>query len=122
MNRFFIAISGVVFAILVSGRIAFKSGWIITLPSFFYETTLLVACLTGVIFIYLFKSNNPSFFVQLYLLSMTVKLLACLGYNLFMMIEDRPGGVMNVLYFLFNYFVFTFLEIAFLYRKISDKR
>lgn len=110
-----------VFAILLSGKIALKLGWIITLPSFFYETTLLVVFTTGVIFIYLFKSNNPSFFVQLYLLSMTVKLLAYLAYNLFMMIEDKPGGVINVLYFLFNYFVFTFLEIVFLYRKISDK-
>ena len=106
-------------AILLSGALAFHQGWITSLPSFFYETTALVVFMTSVIFVYLYKSENASFFVQLYLLSMVVKLVAFFAYNIIMILDDRPGAVMNVLYFLLNYFVFTILEIGFLYRKIS---
>lgn len=97
----------------------YYQGWIPRIPSFLYETTLLMAFITGLIFAYLYRSGTPSFFVRLYLLSMVVKLLACLTYNLIMVMDDRQGAVMNVVYFLLTYFIFTAVEIGFLYRKIS---
>lgn len=96
-----------------------SSGWLPGIPSFLYETTWLVALVTTVIFVYLYRSRRASWFVQLYLLSMVVKLLAYFAYNTLMILEDRQGAVRNVLYFLGLYFVFTAVEIAFLYGKIS---
>ena len=99
---------------------AFDSlGWLAHLPSFLYETTFLVLVITLVIFAYLYHSKRPSFFVQLYLLSMAVKLIAYFAYTLIMILEDRPGAIMNVLYFLIIYILFTAIEITFLYKKIS---
>ena len=96
-----------------------SSGWLPGIPSFLYETTWLVALVTTIIFVYLYRSRRASWFVQLYLLSMVVKLLAYFAYNTLMILEDRQGAVRNVLYFLGLYFVFTAIEIAFLYGKIS---
>lgn len=98
---------------------AFSRGWIPGIPTFLFETTWLVAFATTVLFIYLYRAGKSSWFVQLYLLSMAVKLLAYFAYNLIMVMEDRKGAVMNVLYFLALYFIFTAVEIAFLYRRIS---
>ena len=98
---------------------AHHQGWLPAEPSFLYETAWLVAIITAVIFVYLYRSRSASWFVQLYLLSMAVKLLAYFAYNLVMILEDRQGAVPNVLYFLALYFVFTAVEIAFLYPKIS---
>ena len=78
-----------------------------------------MAFMTSIIFVYLYRRGTPGLFVQLYLLSMAVKLLACLAYNLLMIIEDGSGAIPNVLYFLFVYTVFTAVEIGFLYKKIS---
>jgi predicted membrane channel-forming protein YqfA (hemolysin III family) len=97
----------------------FRQGFISRLPSFLYETTWLVAIFTAVIFVYLYRSSKSGYFVQLYLLSMVVKLLACFAYNLIMITADRPGAILNVLYFLLVYVLFTAVEIGFLYRKIS---
>lgn len=97
----------------------FNQGWLPAMPSFLFETTWFVAFATTVIYVYLYRSKNPSFFVQLYLLSMAVKLMAFFGYTLFMILEDRQGAAPNVVYFLVIYFLFTIVEIAFLYRRIS---
>ena len=78
-----------------------------------------MAFVTTVIFVYLYRLAKPSVFVQLYLFSMAVKLLACFAYTLLMIREDKSGAVVNVLYFLIVYLLFTALEIAFLYRRIS---
>ena len=58
-------------------------------------------------------------FVQLYLLSMAVKLLASLAYCLLMVLDDRQGAILNVIYFLIIYILYTSLEIGFLYRRMS---
>lgn len=93
--------------------------WIGALPGYLYETTWVVAIFTTVIFIYLYRWRKPSYFVQLYLLSMAVKLLAYFTYNLIMIMDDPEGARANVLFFLAVYFLFTAVEIAFLFRRIS---
>ena len=94
--------------------------WIARKPSFLHESTWLVAFATSLIFFYLYRWAKPKLFVQLYLLSMVVKLLACFAYTLLMILQDKDGAVPNVIYFLAIYILFTTLEIAFLYRKISN--
>ena len=88
-------------------------------PSFLYETTAVVALFTLIIFTYLHRSAKPSMFVQLYLLSMAVKLVAYFAYVLIVVLEDPRGATANALYFLLVYTVFTVVEVAFLYRKIA---
>ena len=89
------------------------------MPSFLYETTWLVAFITSVIFVYLYRMARPSLFVQFYLLSLVVKLVACLSYALFVVLENRDDALANVLYLLAVYLLYTALEITFLYRRIS---
>ena len=78
-----------------------------------------MAFITTVIFVYLYRSGKRSHFVQLYLLSMVVKLIACLVFILLIVLEDRQRAVANAMYFLTVYAVFTAVEIGFLHRKIS---
>lgn len=92
------------------------------LPSFFYQTLILLVFATITIFAYLYKVDKPDFFVQLYLLTMAIKLLAFGAYNLFMILEDKAGAPANVVFFMLLYIVFTVLEITFLYRKITGTR
>jgi hypothetical protein len=116
--RFFVALFVVATAIVSMMLIIISKG-LIQKPSFFFETTVLLVFSTGLIFTYLFKTAKPDFFVQLYLLTMAVKLLAYGAYNLLMILDDSAGAPLNVVYFMISYFIFTALEITFLYRKIS---
>ena len=50
---------------------------------------------------------------------MAVKLLAYGAYMLGMILQDKAGAAANVVFFMVVYFVFTALEIGFLYRKIQ---
>ena len=47
------------------------------------------------------------------------RFIAYLAYNLVVVLEDRVGAFANVIYFLLVYFLFTAIEIGFLYRKVS---
>jgi hypothetical protein len=87
-------------------------------PSFFYQTLVFLVFGTALIYRYLYKLDKPDIFVQLYLLTMMVKFLAYGAYMLFVILEDRPSAAPNVAFFMIVYFIFTVLEIVFLYRKI----
>jgi hypothetical protein len=90
-------------------------------PSFAYQTLFLLAFATGLIYRYLYSLKKPEHFVQLFLLLTVVKLVAFLGYNFFMVIKDKPGAKYNVVFFLIAYFLYTFFEIVFLYRRVSSQ-
>lgn len=100
-------------------ELAARQAWIYQTPSFLYETTWLVALITSILFVYLYRLEKATYFVQLYLLSMVAKLIAYLVYNTIIVLEEPGNAVANVVYFLIVYLVFTALEIGFLYRKIS---
>jgi hypothetical protein len=89
-------------------------------PSFFLTTLLLLFLVTTIIFLYLYNAKKPQFFLQLYLFTMLMKLVLYCVYN-FIMVTRHPKGAMgNVVFFMATYFVFTALEIVFLYRKIAS--
>ncbi len=119
MIRFGIVLT--VAALVVGGFTwgAFALQWIDQLPSFFYQTLFFLVFSTITIFAYLHKIDKPAFFVQLYLLTMAVKLLAYGAYNLVMILKDNAGASVNVVFFMTSYFIFTVLEIAFLYKRIT---
>lgn len=95
-------------------------GWFL-LPTFFLKTLIFLVFSTSVIFVYLYQANKPTFFLQLYLVTMVLKLLAYCAYNFIMILNDRASAVGNVVFFMVTYFLFTILEIAFLYHKISGQ-
>jgi hypothetical protein len=105
--------------ILYGGGILTSQYAVIPLPSYFVQTLLFLVFSTGLLFAYLYRSASPGYFVQLYLLSMAIKLLAYGAYNLVIIRSDPSGAIPNVVFFMLAYFIFTVLEIVFLYRKIS---
>jgi len=89
------------------------------LPSFFYTTLLFLVLGTGLVYTYLYKSDK-SVFIQTYMLTMVLKLLAYLAYAFIMVMQDKEGAFANVVFFMVLYFTYTLLELVFLYRRISD--
>ena len=83
---------------------------------------MLLAASTGIIFRYLHKADSGAFFVQMYLLTMAIKVLAYGAYNLIMILRDKGSAVENVVFFMVTYFIFTALEIGFLHRKITTRK
>ena len=120
MIRFFLTLVGVTLLFVLAAWIIIDQQWVTSLPSFFYQTLIFLFFGTGLLFVYLYRFDKPDFFVQLYLLTMAVKLLAYGAYNFFMVMEDKMGARQNVVWFMILYFIFTVLEIGFLYRKISN--
>lgn len=94
-------------------------GWIVAIPSYYIQSTLLLVISTIVIYRYLDRVNRPAMFVQIYLLSMVIKLLAYGTYVALMIAADKAGANGNVFFFLILYVLFTALEVAFLHRKIA---
>ena len=92
--------------------------WIKRPPSFYHETLAFLFLATLTIF-YKLTRVRDSMFVQFYLLSMAVKLLAYTSFNLVIVLKDRVGALENVIFFMLVYTTFTVLEIAFLYRRFS---
>lgn len=122
MIRFTIAALVVAIVMVVAVHTAVYFGWLGSLPSFTYQSAIFVAFTTIVIYVYLHKVSKPDFFVQLYLLTMAVKLLGYGAYAVFMILEDQHGAGKNVVFFLLLYVVLTTLEISFLYRKIARQK
>jgi hypothetical protein len=91
------------------------------LPSFFYQSLVLLTLSTIGLYYYLvrIRKNRPDFFVHFYLASIAIKLLAYGAYLALIIWEDRPGALENVVFFIAVYAVFTALEVGFLWRQIS---
>jgi hypothetical protein len=88
-------------------------------PSFSTQTIILVSFITLAIFFYLSKPKLQAYFLPLYLASIAVKLIAYCAYNFLIILRDRSNAFANVIVFLIVYLIFTGIEIAFLYRKIT---
>lgn len=117
MIRFYIVLLGV--AILLASATQFLIYYLVlNKPSFFWETFILLVFGTGVIYRYVYQTNQSTF-VLVYLSTLVLKLLAYLGYCLLMVMMDRTGAVENVVFFMIAYFVFTVVEVIFLYPRIS---
>lgn len=118
MLRFFISLFIAALLLYAGVRFGVSLGYFHR-PSFFNVTLIFLVFSTGLIFMYLWQADKPGFFLQLYLLTMAVKLLAYCAYNLIMILKDKPSAIGNVVFFMIAYFLFTLLEIAFLYGKIN---
>jgi len=95
--------------------------WISELPSYFFQTVIFLLFGTSLLYLYLYKFNKPDFFVQFYLLTMGVKLIAYGAYNFVVIMQDKKGATQNVVWFITLYIIFTVLEVGFLHRKITNQ-
>ncbi len=115
MLRFLIASGIVVVVAVVVGMT------LVHQPSFYFQTLALLAIGTGGLYHFLLKvrSSNPDSFVQLYLATIALKLLAYGVYLGIVIWRDRPGAIENVVFFMIAYIIFTALEVVFLWRKVN---
>lgn len=115
MFRFLIAIVIVVIVAIVVGMALTHQ------PSFYYQTLALLAIGTGGLYHFLAKMRirNPDSFVQLYLASIALKLLAYGIYLGIVIWKDRAGAIENVVFFMIAYIIFTVLEVFSLWRKVN---
>jgi hypothetical protein len=98
--------------LLISNQLRFDQ-----LPTYRWESLILLNFTTAVVFFYLIRSDR-GLFVQLYLLTLVIKLFAYAGFNLVIILN--PNAAANVAFFFVVYLIFTTLELIFLYRKVSN--
>jgi hypothetical protein len=89
-------------------------------PSFLYQTLIFLFLTTIGLYRFLLKTkeDRPDFFVQLFLLTLVVKLIASSVY-LFIMVQSQAEPASDIVFFMAVYIVFTALEIAFLYKRVD---
>jgi hypothetical protein len=90
-------------------------------PAFFYHTLVFLFVSTVGLYRFLLrtKQQRPDFFVQFYLATLAIKLIAY-GVYIFLIVRSRPEQAMqNVVVFMIVYFLFTAIEIGFLYRQVN---
>ena len=122
MIRFVAVVLAVAISVALLVLVSVSMGWIDAAPSYYLQSLIILAAFTVVIYRYLDRLKSPEIFVQIYLLSMGVKLLAYGVYVVLMIMDDKPGANDNVVFFLILYVIFTALEVVFLYRKIAGNR
>lgn len=118
MIRFLIGL--LMLALFISGCLfgALRLGWIGHIPSYYVEILIFVFLTTLILFSYLYRAAPGPHFVQLYLLTMGLKLLGYGAFGLIIILSDREGAASNAALFIITYLAYTALEVAFLYRKI----
>jgi hypothetical protein len=89
-------------------------------PTFLYQTLIFLFLTTIGLYRFLVKTKEerPDYFVQLFLLTLVIKLIASSVY-LFIMVQSQAQPAPDVVFFMAVYIVFTGLEITFLYRRID---
>jgi hypothetical protein len=88
---------------------------------FFYRTLIfLFVCTAGLYrFLLRTKQQRPDFFVQFYLATMVVKLIAYGAYMFVVVTSQTEKAAADVVFFMVVYFIFTAIEIGFLYRHVN---
>lgn len=113
-----------IITLLVSAMLVVAFGHYLfpVLPSFFYQTIVLLFLGAAGIYYYLvdIKNEKPKYFVQLYLLTLVVKLIAYGVYILFVVMNNPAQAAQNAGVFMATYLIFTAIEIGFLYRKVNE--
>jgi len=116
LTRFILTLLGAALLIAGLSLLAYHYNLVSRLPSFFFQSLILLVLTTAVIYRALDKAS-VAIFIQLYLVTIALKILAYGAYIFAMAYKDKAGALQNVVFFLVVYFTFTTLEIVFLYRK-----
>jgi len=92
-----------------------------TRPEYFYRTLIFLFVSTAGLYRFLLrtKQQRPDFFVQFYLATMVVKLIAYGAYMFVIVSSQAKRPVYDIVFFMVVYFIFTAIEIGFLYRHVN---
>ena len=105
---------------LFIGAIGF---WALETPTeYFFRTLIFLFVSTAGLYRFLLrtKQQRPDFFVQFYLATMVVKLIAYGAYMFIVVTSQAEKPVYDVAFFMVVYFIFTAIEIGFLYRQVNQ--
>ena len=83
-------------------------------PTFWKESLIFLGASFMLIYLYLKKAGKGAF-LQLYLATMVVKLLAFGGYNIWVILEDSEHAPANVIFFLIIHVSLTVWEVLVLF-------
>lgn len=119
MLKFIIALVTTALVLWGGLQLCLYNHWLDKAPSFSRESIALLFISNLIIFYYLNRLSK-GIFVQLYLLSMALKILAYASFVLIIILKNRDGAFANVVFFLIAYLVFTALEVAFLYKRFGS--
>lgn len=116
MRSFLLAVAAVVAATILIGYVGLAAR-----PSFFNETLALLAFGTVGLYHYLVQvqKTRPQIFVPFYIATLVLKILAYGAYVFVTFRLDPEGAVPNAVYFIVLYFIFTGVEVFFVYRRIT---
>jgi hypothetical protein len=106
-------------ALLVALFLMQRSHLLIQLPSFGWQITLFLSVSTLVVCWYVLKFHKQGFTIQAVMGSVLLKLAGSLAFLLLIVLKDPVGAVPNAVFFMIGYVLFTALELAFLYPRIS---
>ena len=103
--------------ILVGGGVY----WNGSLPTQYFQSLMLLYISTGGLFYYLLKihTSRPDFFIQFYLLTIALKILAYGVYLGIVTWSNPENSGLNIVFFMVVYVIFTAIEVGFLWRKIN---
>jgi len=92
-----------------------------TPPEYFFRTLIFLFVSTAGLYRFLLrtKQQRPDFFVQFYLATMVVKLIAYGAYLFVIVTSQTEKAVYDIVFFMAVYFIFTAIEIGFLYRHVN---
>jgi hypothetical protein len=93
-----------------------RQGWF-PMPSCIWAMLLYFILSTAIIFFVLQRPLTPAVFTQMYLLTMVLKLITACMVILIVIFIDRSGAIANAALFIISYFLYTTLEVVFLYKK-----
>jgi inner membrane protein involved in colicin E2 resistance len=122
MIRFYITLTAVMAFLTSAVYAGVHYGWVDTMPSFAVPVVLVVGLSTGLIYFLLVRRAEQDTFTQAYLLSIVLKMLSFSVFILIVIFSDREGAFANALIFLVSYFVFTGVEVGFLYGRINSRK
>ena len=116
MTRFLLTLTFTAFLVLGVGFWGLE-----TPPEYFYQTLIFLFLSTVGLYRFLLriKQQRPDFFVQFYLATMVVKLIAYGAYLFVIATNQKTKAMDDVVFFMVVYFVFTALEIGFLFRHVN---
>ena len=116
MRYFLLAVTAVVAATIFVGY-----GLLEERPSFFNETLALLTIATVGLYHYLvqIQKTRPEIFVPFYMATLVLKILAYGAYVFVTFRLDAEGAIPNAVYFIVLYFIFTGLEVFFVFFLIT---
>lgn len=123
MTRFVlltVLLAGLIAIIVITG----SSKGLFVRPSFFGEIVIFFVFSNVALYSFTKRAvgGAPTDFIKIYL-GATVLRILFFGAFIFLLIRlDRGGAFQNALFFLVNYFLFTALEVAILFREINYQK